>query len=391
MKIEVEELGEGQKVIHISGEITTSNAAELEEQIDGEINMGDNVVLDFAEVPYMSSAGIRTLMLLEKKMKDEGELSLKNVNDMVYEVLRTVKLVNFIKIEGKSEENSGDEEEEAKEEDTYTYEDYEVTSEEIEIAPIRIRKRVEAGNIKAYAAIDEDSDNTAGFILYHDIPDDEKAVIDFIYAYEKYRGKGLASKLVKKLEEKLSEDEVEEIVITSLAGYEGGKLAGKLGYEKTKDTNTILKYTIKQIMESKLYAGIDKLRNMFDKVKVDNELDYLQKMQLDMMINGSEEDIDPVFSRFFVVENEVVGVLKAAELEEGKVWVRLANIESSNETNTAIPLMLASMIDSSCAMLGDDGEINIICDKDALVKGYESILGEPAEVLKDEFYSKILE
>ena len=44
------------------------------------------MVLDFNEVNYVSSAGLRVLLSLHKKMMEKGEMKLINVNEAVSDV-----------------------------------------------------------------------------------------------------------------------------------------------------------------------------------------------------------------------------------------------------------------------------------------------------------------
>ena len=72
--------------ISVSGRVDTVTAPELE----AGLKFGDAtcVVIDLANVPYMSSAGLRLLLAAHKKMLAKGgELQIANVQDVVREVL----------------------------------------------------------------------------------------------------------------------------------------------------------------------------------------------------------------------------------------------------------------------------------------------------------------
>ena len=72
--------------ISVSGRVDTVTAPELE----AGLKFGDAtcVVIDLADVPYMSSAGLRLLLAAHKKMLAKGgELQIANVQDVVREVL----------------------------------------------------------------------------------------------------------------------------------------------------------------------------------------------------------------------------------------------------------------------------------------------------------------
>jgi len=72
--------------ISVSGRIDTVTAPELE----AGLKFGDAtcVVIDLANVPYMSSAGLRLLLTAHKTMLAKGgELQIANVQESVREVL----------------------------------------------------------------------------------------------------------------------------------------------------------------------------------------------------------------------------------------------------------------------------------------------------------------
>ena len=71
--------------ISVSGRVDTVTAPELE----AGLKFGDatQVVLDLADVPYMSSAGLRLLLTAHKAMMKGGELKIANIQPTVKEVL----------------------------------------------------------------------------------------------------------------------------------------------------------------------------------------------------------------------------------------------------------------------------------------------------------------
>lgn len=85
--MEIKSITEGDRLtIKISGRVDTVTAPELE----AELKFGDakQVVLDLAEVPYMSSAGLRLLLTAHKTMlANGGELMIANMQDAVRDVL----------------------------------------------------------------------------------------------------------------------------------------------------------------------------------------------------------------------------------------------------------------------------------------------------------------
>lgn len=82
----------------ISGRVDTTTAPELEEKIDeiGEIN---ELVLDFAGVEYISSAGLRVILKAQKLMNTLGGMKLINVSEDVLEVFDITGFTDILTIE----------------------------------------------------------------------------------------------------------------------------------------------------------------------------------------------------------------------------------------------------------------------------------------------------
>ena len=71
----------------LEGRLDSSTAPEVEEIALQVADRFDTVILNMAQLEYISSAGLRILKLLYMTLrKKEGELQLKNVNKLVMEV-----------------------------------------------------------------------------------------------------------------------------------------------------------------------------------------------------------------------------------------------------------------------------------------------------------------
>ena len=84
------------------GEVDAITAPELQKAIQESIQGMTSVILDFEKVDYISSAGLRTILLTEQIMEEQGQLKLIHVNDMIYEILDLTGLSDFLTIERRS-------------------------------------------------------------------------------------------------------------------------------------------------------------------------------------------------------------------------------------------------------------------------------------------------
>lgn len=99
MEITVTELNRIDLVV-VDGRVDSSNAAELGQTLNGQIDRGSiNFVVDLAGVDYMSSAGLRELVAALKRAKrDGGDLRLSRPSPRVQEVLDLAGLTTIFDI-----------------------------------------------------------------------------------------------------------------------------------------------------------------------------------------------------------------------------------------------------------------------------------------------------
>jgi anti-anti-sigma factor len=79
---------DGEKlVIALEGRLDTTTAPELQEQLIPEFDKTKHICLDFKELVYVSSAGLRILLLGEKTAKAKGgTMGLVNVSPEIQEI-----------------------------------------------------------------------------------------------------------------------------------------------------------------------------------------------------------------------------------------------------------------------------------------------------------------
>ena len=87
MELQDSKLGRA-AVVGVKGRIDNSSAPLFQSHCDTLIAKGDKfIVLDFVEVDYLSSAGLRSILTLEKKLKPvSGKLILCSLKPTVQEI-----------------------------------------------------------------------------------------------------------------------------------------------------------------------------------------------------------------------------------------------------------------------------------------------------------------
>ena len=96
----VSKKAEGTKLtIVISGRVDTTTAPELENEIKSSYEGITDLVLDFAEVKYISSAGLRVLLSAQKVMAKQGSMKLINVSSDIMEIFEVTGFSDILTIE----------------------------------------------------------------------------------------------------------------------------------------------------------------------------------------------------------------------------------------------------------------------------------------------------
>ena len=86
--------------IALSGRLDTTTAPQLEEALVSALDGVTDLVFDFGQIEYISSAGLRILLNTQKKISAAGgSMKLVGVNDVVREVFEVTGFINILTIE----------------------------------------------------------------------------------------------------------------------------------------------------------------------------------------------------------------------------------------------------------------------------------------------------
>ncbi len=99
ISIEVTTNGDVEEV-KLAGRIDVKAAKEADEVFAQAAATGRNVVLDFSEVEYIASAGLRSLKRLRGNVRDQGtSLTVRNVADNVMEIFEMTGFAAMLNFE----------------------------------------------------------------------------------------------------------------------------------------------------------------------------------------------------------------------------------------------------------------------------------------------------
>ena len=83
----------------LKGRLDTMSSPELEEIISNGLDGVADLILDFAGVDYISSAGLRVLLRAKKKMDSCGTMKLTGVSPMIMEIFEITGFNEILAIE----------------------------------------------------------------------------------------------------------------------------------------------------------------------------------------------------------------------------------------------------------------------------------------------------
>ena len=85
--------------VTVSGRLDTTTAPELEKALSTQLEGIEALTLDFGELAYISSAGLRVLLALQKTMNRQGRMVVTHVNENIMEVFDVTGFVDVLTIE----------------------------------------------------------------------------------------------------------------------------------------------------------------------------------------------------------------------------------------------------------------------------------------------------
>lgn len=86
-------------LLSLEGRLDTITAPQLEAELKRSIKDTEHLILDFNQLEYLSSAGLRVLLSAQKVMNKQGKMTVKNVNETIMEVFELTGFVDILTIE----------------------------------------------------------------------------------------------------------------------------------------------------------------------------------------------------------------------------------------------------------------------------------------------------
>ena len=98
--LNIEKKKEGSKLeLVLTGRLDTTTAPELEKELKASLDGVDELVFDMASLEYISSAGLRVLLSVQKIMNKQGTMKVLHVNETIMEIFEVTGFSDILAIE----------------------------------------------------------------------------------------------------------------------------------------------------------------------------------------------------------------------------------------------------------------------------------------------------
>ncbi|MDO4989838.1 MAG: STAS domain-containing protein [Eubacteriales bacterium] len=89
----------GKLTVALEGRLDTVTSPDLEKCLKEKLGGVTELVMDFEELDYVSSAGLRVLLSAQKTMNRQGSMKLCHVSESIMEILEVTGFSDILTIE----------------------------------------------------------------------------------------------------------------------------------------------------------------------------------------------------------------------------------------------------------------------------------------------------
>ena len=86
-------------LVSLQGRLDTGTAPDIENALKDEMDNVKSLTIDMKELEYISSAGLRVLLSLQKTMNKQGSMVIKNVSEEIMEIFEITGFTDILTIE----------------------------------------------------------------------------------------------------------------------------------------------------------------------------------------------------------------------------------------------------------------------------------------------------
>ena len=96
----IDKVQDGAKLtVKVSGRLDTTTAPELEDALKASLEGIEDLTMDFSDLEYISSAGLRVLLSAQKIMNKQGSMVVTGVNSTIMEIFEVTGFSDILTIQ----------------------------------------------------------------------------------------------------------------------------------------------------------------------------------------------------------------------------------------------------------------------------------------------------
>lgn len=85
--------------VALEGRLDTTTAPQLESEMRTAVDGVEELIFDFKDLAYISSAGLRVLLSTQKVMNRQGRMAIHNVSSDIMDIFEVTGFVDILTIE----------------------------------------------------------------------------------------------------------------------------------------------------------------------------------------------------------------------------------------------------------------------------------------------------
>ena len=85
--------------VAVEGRLDTTTAPNLEAELKSSLDGITELIFDFSNLEYVSSAGLRVLLSAQKIMNKQGKMVIRNVGEAIMEIFEVTGFSDILSIE----------------------------------------------------------------------------------------------------------------------------------------------------------------------------------------------------------------------------------------------------------------------------------------------------
>ena len=98
--MEIIETKAGTKLaVSVEGRLDINSSPKLEQFLKGALSEIEELTLDFQKLEYISSAGLRVILMAQKQMNKQGSMIVCNINEVVMEIFDVTGFSDILTIQ----------------------------------------------------------------------------------------------------------------------------------------------------------------------------------------------------------------------------------------------------------------------------------------------------